>query len=491
MRARWWPGAASLVGLLAAHPGHAQATLNNPAGSTFNQVGSLYNAGTVRNAGTYLPTSGTLLVAGGDFINTGTIGTGLAAGTVKLVETAPGTGHTLALGGAALPNLELDVPAGTTMASSGTVLGTLTLRNGHLRTGPGAVLTLGATATLAGETDAHYVQGRVTQARSLAIGSLIDFGGMGVSIDPAGTSFPLTVERRAGLNEAGVSYGANPNMPSSQGIDRVWALSSPTTTLAIPAILTLSWPAADDHGLTFAGTNAQVWRSDDGGTNWVMHGPAQNGTGHSVLVATTRLNALYTVSTSAAPLPVTLTSFAAQLAGPDAVALTWGTASEANTDRFEIERSTDGRSFTRLAQVAAHGTSATAQAYAHRDVALPNDAATLYYRLRIVDHDHSAMYSPVRTVTTPTSRLAELAISVAPNPAVASGPASLWVTSPAPATGTLTVLNALGQVLSTRPATMAEGPQQVPLALQGLPAGVYTLRLQAGGRVATTRLLLR
>ncbi len=491
MRARWWPGAASLLGLLAAHASHAQATLNNPVGSTLNQVGSLYNAGTVRNAGTYLPASGTLLVANGDFINTGTIGTGPVAGTVKLVDSTPDIGRTLSLGGATLPNLDLDVPAGTTMDSDGTVLGTLTLRNGHLRTGPGAVLTLGPTATLVGETAAHYVQGRVTQARSLSGSSPVDIGGMGVSINPSGGSFPLTIERRAGLNQAGVSYGANPSMPSQHGIDRMWALSSAATTLTTPATLTLSWPATDDHGLTFAGTNAQVWRSDDGGASWVPQGSAQDGTSHAVSVETTQLNALYTVSTNAAPLPVTLTSFAAQLAGPEAVALAWGTASEANTDRFEVERSTDGRSFTRLTQVAARGTSATAQAYAHRDAALPGGAPALYYRLRIVDRDNSAVYSPVRTVAVSGAQPAALAISVAPNPAVASSAASLWVASPVSGTGTLTILNALGQVVATRAATLAEGPQQVPLALQGLPAGAYTLRLQASGRVATTRLLVR
>jgi hypothetical protein len=76
------------------------------------------------------------------------------------------------------------------------------------------------------------------------------------------------------------------------------------------------------------------------------------------------------------------------------------------------------------------------------------------------------------------------------NPA-ATALASLWVTSPAAATGTLTILNALGQVVATRSPALAEGTQELPLALQNLPAGVYTLRLQTNGRTATTRLLMR
>ncbi|RZL11796.1 MAG: T9SS type A sorting domain-containing protein [Hymenobacter sp.] len=493
---RWWPGAASLLGLLAASPlSHAQTTLYNPAGSTLNQAGSLYTTGTVQNAGTYVPTSGTLLVAGGDFLNTGTITTDAATGTVKLVESAAGIGHSLALGGGAVPNLELDVPANTTMGSDGTVLGTLTLRNGHLLTSPAAgntyVLTLGPAATLVGETDAHYVKGRVAQARNLSGNSPVDFGSIGLTINPAGNSFPISVERRASLNQAGVSYASNPNMPTQQGIDRVWALSSTTATLATPATLTLSWLAADDHGLTFSGTNAQVWRSDDGGTNWVMQNSPQDGTSHSVSVETTRLNALYTVSSSASPLPVTLTSFTAQLLSSEAVGLTWNTASEVNTDRFEVERSSDGVAFTRLGTVAAHGTSTTAQAYTQRDATLPTGAPILYYRLRIVDHDKSAVYSPVRTVAPHPAKLAVLALSVAPNPTTATTPTALWVTSSTTTPGTLTILNALGQVVDTRNAALAEGLHQLPVSLQGLPAGMYTLRLQATGSSAVAKLLIQ
>jgi hypothetical protein len=492
---RWACTTGALLALLAASATTQAQTLNNAAGSTLYQGGDLYNTGTVQNAGTYAPATGTLLVAGGDFVNTGTISTDAATGTVKLVESAASTGHSLSLGGQALPNLDLDVPANTKLGSAGTVLGTLTLRNGHLLTSPTAsdnyVLTLGPQATLVGETDAHYVKGRVVQARTVGGSSPVDFGNMGFTINPAGGSFPLTVERRAGLNQAGTSYGVNPGMPSLQGTDRTWALSSTTTSLATPATLTMSWLAADDHGLTFSGANAQVWRSDDGGTNWVKEGAVQSGASRSVSVQVTRLNALYTVSTSAAPLPVTLTNFAAQLLGNEAVALTWNTASETNTDQFEVERSTDGVSFTRIKTVKANGNSISALTYAHRDAMLPVGTTTLYYRLRIVDHDNSAMYSPVRTVALAATKLTVLAVNVAPNPAAASAPASLWVTSPATGPGTLIILNAIGQVVGTRSLTLTDGTQELPLSLLGFTPGVYTLRLHTSGHSALTKLLVQ
>jgi hypothetical protein len=269
----------------------------------------------------------------------------------------------------------------------------------------------------------------------------------------------------------------------------MWVISSTTTTLATPATLTMTWLSADDNGLTFSGANAQVWRSDDGGTNWVKEGAVQNAASRSISVQVTRLNALYTVSSSAAPLPVTLTNFTAQLIGTEAVALAWNTATEANTDRFEVERSTDGVSFTRIKSVMANGNSVSALNYAYRDAILPAGASTLYYRLRIVDYDNSVVYSPVRTVA--IAKRTVLTVSVAPNPVVANAAAQLWVTSPATGAGTLTILNAIGQVVGTQQMALFEGTQQLPLSLQALPAGVYTLRLQVSDRAATTKLVIQ
>ena len=56
---------------------------------------------------------------------------------------------------------------------------------------------------------------------------------------------------------------------------------------------------------------------------------------------------------SSTPLPVTLTAFTATAAGPAAVRLTWATASEVNSARFEVERSADGVSFSKVDEVAA------------------------------------------------------------------------------------------------------------------------------------------
>ncbi|WP_233636038.1 NHL repeat-containing protein [Hymenobacter setariae] len=113
--------------------------------------------------------------------------------------------------------------------------------------------------------------------------------------------------------------------------------------------------------------------------------------------------------TTAAPLPVTLVDFSAQLQGA-AVQLTWATASERNSAYFDVERSTDGVSFTQVGHLAAAGTSATAHRYSLLDATLPQGATPLYYRLHQVDLDGTGTYSTVRTVARVSSDEAAFAV---------------------------------------------------------------------------------
>jgi hypothetical protein len=169
--------------------------------------------------------------------------------------------------------------------------------------------------------------------------------------------------------------------------------------------------------------------------------------------------------TYVAPLPVQLTQFTAQASGPAAVRLAWATASEVNSQAFEVERSLDGTSFSKVGEVAAAGSTTAAHTYSLLDAALPAGAGQLYYRLRQVDQDGSAHYSPVRTVA---QAAASAGLALYPNPAP-GGAATLLGAMPGT---TVTVLDALGRSVATAPAD-ASGTATLP---GGLPAGVYVVR---------------
>jgi uncharacterized delta-60 repeat protein len=165
-----------------------------------------------------------------------------------------------------------------------------------------------------------------------------------------------------------------------------------------------------------------------------------------------------------APLPVTLVAFSARIASPTSAQLTWVTASELQSAFFEVERSSDGQIFTRVGQVTAAGTSTAAHTYHWLDAALPPGAVTVYYRLRQLDQDGTATYSPVRPVIWPSTAPT---LTLYPNPT--SGVATLTGAKSGVA---VQVFDALGRLISTS-TTDATGKVQLP---DGLPTGVYIVR---------------
>ncbi len=95
------------------------------------------------------------------------------------------------------------------------------------------------------------------------------------------------------------------------------------------------------------------------------------------------------------PLPITLLDFTAKAAGKRSQ-LNWITATEINNDRFEIERSSDAITFTRIGQVPGAINSNVHLNYQWYDN-IPGNGNN-FYRLKQVDIDGKFSYSPTRLV---------------------------------------------------------------------------------------------
>ena len=105
-------------------------------------------------------------------------------------------------------------------------------------------------------------------------------------------------------------------------------------------------------------------------------------------------------------LPVELVSFSAE-SNQTGNLLRWATASEINNSHFEIERSQDGQSFTKIGTVAGQGHSNELMQYTYYDKsAFPAS----YYRLKQVDFNGQFEYSSIRMAQGPQST------SIYPNP---------------------------------------------------------------------------
>lgn len=94
--------------------------------------------------------------------------------------------------------------------------------------------------------------------------------------------------------------------------------------------------------------------------------------------------------------PVSLTSFDAQKMNTR-VKLSWRTAQEINSSRFEVQRSADGRSWATLAVIPAAGNSNSPRDYYQWD-----DAPIFglnYYRINQINLNENSNYTPVKTIS--------------------------------------------------------------------------------------------
>ena len=112
-------------------------------------------------------------------------------------------------------------------------------------------------------------------------------------------------------------------------------------------------------------------------------------------------------------LPIELIHFEAS--STDAgVELLWSTATEINNAYFDLERSVDGTSYEKIAQIAGAGTSNTVTDYTYLD----QDAivGTNYYRLTNIDFDGTRHTNPIITIDHDGLNVSNN-ISIYPNPA--------------------------------------------------------------------------
>lgn len=116
------------------------------------------------------------------------------------------------------------------------------------------------------------------------------------------------------------------------------------------------------------------------------------------------------IAATACSLPLKLVSFTGSLR-PFGALLSWKTENEVNTDRFEVQRSSDGTNFTTIGSVAAKGGPGLQSGYSFTDAALKQGLN--YYRLKIIDKDGSVEYSAIVILKLDA---AVQPISIYPNP---------------------------------------------------------------------------
>jgi hypothetical protein len=358
----------------------------------------------------------------------------------------------------------------------------------------GSTYANGWATSLGGTADADGCRGVAVVGNALYVA-----GYYAVSASVAGQTLTSAGDRDAFIakyvDEGGTAAGAWAASGGGSGYDMATAVASDGTSVYLAGYYGASGATFAGQALNSAGfydlfvakytdqgsTGANGWAVGAGGTSTDYAYSLALTTGGVYVAGSLRptatvgpttflspngndLNFLGQISNdTAAPLPVQLVNFTASAAGPAAVRLTWITASEVNSARFEVERSLDGVAFNQLGQVVAAGNSISAHTYDLTDTTLPS-SGVLYYRLRQVDLDGTATYSPVRTVA-----VARAGLALFPNPTATGA----TLTGAALST-VVHVLDALGRVVFTTK-TDATGTAILTLPTT-LPSGVYLVR---------------
>jgi hypothetical protein len=169
------------------------------------------------------------------------------------------------------------------------------------------------------------------------------------------------------------------------------------------------------------------------------------------------------------PLPVTGMRLAAALNNKD-VKLNWKTYSEADTKEFEIERSTDGINFSKIATKAAAGSSYNQTDYGYTD---PDMRVEMYYyRLKLIEHSGSFTYSNIVMVRKPAGN--GKSIRIFPNPVHEQLAIEF---SNAKGNYIISLYNQAGQEVLLQKVTVDYSVQYVPVSKTHLNTGIYMMRI--------------
>jgi len=156
------------------------------------------------------------------------------------------------------------------------------------------------------------------------------------------------------------------------------------------------------------------------------------------------------------------------------VILSWATESEINFSHFEVEKSTDGLTFTMIDRVDGLGGEGIAVEYSYTDT---QASAIAYYRLKSVDLDGSFEYSEIVTIQSDCA--AGISISdIFPNPTVNDLVNIRFNSAYDHEDAKVIITDMLGRTMMEMPITVFGGSNLITLDPSRLSAATYIVSIQ-------------
>lgn len=360
------------------------------------------------------------LALNGSYTSGGTL-TGNTSANLTLQNTTDLGTLTFTSGAENLGNLSLNMGSGSkaTLGSTLTINGTLTLTQGYLDIAAYNLIVAPA--------------GAVTNGNSGSYVRISSTGVMKRTVTTSATLFPigynpylpvtLIMASGSAIVDAAVQNtitDATNTLITTNVVGKTWTITPEATINDVTVML--QWNGTDELG-GFDRTNSRIAYRTTNTSGWIPTGnfAAASGTDPYTLTSgtITTMSAsqpyLFGVGDGISPLPVSLISFEAKRQGYGA-ALNWQTSSEINNEGFEVQRSKDGVSWTKIGFVNGHGNSEIIRDYNYGDAG-PNAVGKVYYRLKQIDFNGQFTYSEIRTVNFENViDYTQSSYSIAPNP---------------------------------------------------------------------------
>ena len=283
-----------------------------------------------------------------------------------------------------------------------------------------------------------------------------------------------------GVNNAGTyNYTVKGTIGACEAFDAITIKVNPkpfaninASAVSCPSVFTASDPGAGVNSPVYTwdfGTGAVPATATGAGPHSVTYPtPGVRSVSLSITSSDGCSNAVVSSINTCIALPILISRFQAEWKSSYTL-LSWIADMPINFNRFEIERSMDGGTFSKIDQV---GYVLNKSLYSYEDRDVPAGTAIIYYRLKLVDGNGSFTYSAVVVVRlTGTNK-----INIYPNPA--DDFVTVELGNDAKGNYTLQLIDAMGREVNKIIVLNAQSNQLVKINRNSnVGAGVYILKI--------------
>jgi hypothetical protein len=314
------------------------------------------------------------------------------------------------------------------------------------------------------------------------------------AIFPIGNSAynPLTITNKSGASDVFAARvvdgaymeGLTGAAITSTVLNRTWDISKTNANAGSGVDFVFNWNAGEVANGSFTSPKMNHYSSTT--SNWEVPTVTSTTVGSNALtvVGYTGTFSPFTIAEGSSALPVELTAFNANCT-ENTTTINWQTASEHNSASFDVEKSRDGANWSVIKTLAAAGNSTTTIDYSVVDS--EKSATIVYYRLNQIDQDGvSKIYGPISATCGGTNDFTAI---VYPNPAAAI--VTVEMNSPIAQTVSIQICGTDGKAIVQMATSLEEGTTQIPLSIETLKAGVYSVQVNGENATNTIKLVVQ